>query len=85
MFYKFDYDFYKPLFVMPEIFTHREVEILHLIAEAGSPKDIAAKLKISVRTVEMHIHHANQKVGTHTKAELIRYAIQHGYGKPTAE
>ena len=70
---------------MPEIFTNREVEILHLIADAVSRKDIAAKLKISVRTVEMHIHNANQKAGTHTIAELIRYAIQHGYGKPNSE
>lgn len=58
--------------------TTRECEILSLLADGVSSKQIALKLNISVRTVESHRIHINRKLGFGSIAELVRYAIRHG-------
>lgn len=58
--------------------TTREREILSLLADGVSSKQIALKLNISVRTVESHRIHVNRKLGFGSIAELVRYAIRHG-------
>ncbi len=58
--------------------TSREREILSLLADGITSKQIAGKLKISVRTVESHRIHINRKLGFGSIAELVRYAIRHG-------
>jgi DNA-binding NarL/FixJ family response regulator len=58
--------------------TTREREILSLLADGVSSKQIALKLNISVRTVESHRIHINRKLGFGSIAELVRYAIRHG-------
>lgn len=58
--------------------TTREREILSLLADGVASKQIALKLKISVRTVESHRIHINRKLGFGSVAELVRYAIRHG-------
>jgi DNA-binding NarL/FixJ family response regulator len=58
--------------------TTREREILSLLADGISSKQIALKLNISVRTVESHRIHINRKLGFGSIAELVRYAIRHG-------
>lgn len=58
--------------------TQREREVLQLVAEGHTSADIAAGLSISSRTVEMHRSNLMQKLGLHTQAEVIRYAIQKG-------
>lgn len=58
--------------------TTREREILSLLADGVSSKQIALKLNISVRTVESHRIHINRKLGIGSIAELVRYAIRHG-------
>jgi DNA-binding NarL/FixJ family response regulator len=56
----------------------REVEIIQLLAEGKAIKEIAAMLRISVRTVETHRSKIMIKLGLHSLAELIHYAIRHG-------
>ena len=58
--------------------TSRQTEILQLLAEGKSPKEIAAILDISTRTVEFHKYRIMQAIGARTTAELTRYAIAHG-------
>ncbi len=58
--------------------TDREREILQLIAEGHSSKEIADLLSLSVRTVQNHRAHVMQKLGIHDRGDLIKYAIQKG-------
>jgi DNA-binding NarL/FixJ family response regulator len=58
--------------------TSREVEVLQLIAEGGSNKEIAAELGISIKTVERHRQKLMDKLAIHDVAGLTRYAISHG-------
>ncbi len=60
------------------ILTKREREILQLIAESNSTRDIAAKLKISVKTAENHRTNLMRKLDLHDVASLTRYAINNG-------
>jgi len=57
--------------------TPREVEIIRLLAEGKANKEIAAKLEITIRTVETHRAKIMLKLGLHSLAELIHYAIRH--------
>ena len=59
----------------PDDLTEREVEILRLIALGHTNAEIAAQLYLSVRTVESHRAHIQQKLGRNTRAELVRYAL----------
>jgi len=58
--------------------TRREREILQLIAEGQTTKEIAFSLGISVKTVETHRRNLMEKLGTNTLAELIKYAFREG-------
>jgi len=58
--------------------TDREREVLKLIALGHTNSEIAAQLYLSVRTVESHRAHIQQKLGLQTRAELVRYALDHG-------
>jgi DNA-binding NarL/FixJ family response regulator len=57
--------------------TAREVEIIRLLAEGKANKEIAAELGIAIRTVETHRAKIMLKLGLHSLAELIHYAIRH--------
>lgn len=61
-----------------DILTAREREILQLIAESYSTKEVARKLDISVKTAENHRTNLMKKLDLHDVASLTRYAIQHG-------
>jgi two-component system response regulator NreC len=63
----------------PDDLTDREVDILRLIALGHTNTEIAAQLYLSVRTVESHRAHIQQKLGRTTRAELVRYALDHGF------
>jgi len=54
----------------------REREILKLLAEGLTIKDIAIRLNLSVKTVDVHKYNLMRKIDVHDKAELIKYAIQ---------
>ncbi len=58
--------------------TPRQREVLQLIAEGMSTKEVADKLSISARTVEFHKYRMMQDLNLDTSAELIHYAIKHG-------
>jgi two-component system response regulator NreC len=55
--------------------TERELEVLRLIALGHTNNEIAGQLFLSVRTVETHRAHIQQKLGRSTRAELVRYAL----------
>lgn len=61
----------------PDDLTEREVQILRLIALGHTNAEIAEQLFLSVRTVESHRAHIQQKTGRSTRAELVRYALDH--------
>jgi len=56
--------------------TSREKEVLKLLAEGSSVKEIAANLNLSVKTVEAHKFNLMRKLDIHNKAQLVQYAIQ---------
>ena len=58
--------------------TPRELEVLQLICDGLSNRDIAAKLELSVNTVAVHRANIMNALGVHKTAELVMYAIQHG-------
>jgi DNA-binding NarL/FixJ family response regulator len=58
--------------------TARQREVLQLVAEGHSAKQIAALLHISPRTVEFHKYRMMELLGIRTQAELIQYAIKQG-------
>jgi DNA-binding NarL/FixJ family response regulator len=65
-----------------EILTPRELQVLKLIAEAHTSKEIAAELVISVKTVERHRQNILEKLGMSDRVELTRYAIRRGLIQP---
>src|SRR5919204_1194229 len=62
----------------PDDLPEREVEVLRLIALGHTNAEIAQELYLSVRTVESHRAHIQQKLGRSTRAELVRYALDNG-------
>ena len=58
--------------------TPRQREVLQLIAEGRSTKEIAVTLSISARTVEFHRASISEVLGLRSVADLTRYALQHG-------
>ena len=69
----------------PLALTPRQREVLQLIAEGRTMKEIAAALNVSARTVESHKYHMIEMLGLRTTADLVRYAVQMGFvpGPPT--
>jgi DNA-binding NarL/FixJ family response regulator len=61
-----------------EVLTPRELQVLKLIAEAQTSKEIARELVISVKTVERHRQNILDKLGMSDRVELTRYAIRRG-------
>ncbi len=61
-----------------EPLTPREVDVLKLIVEGHTNRQIAEHLSISVRTVEGHRANLSEKLGLHSRVELVRYAKEHG-------
>ena len=62
--------------------TARELEVLQLICDGLSNKDIAARLKLSANTVAVHRANIMTALGVHKTAELVVYALQHGLVNP---
>ena len=61
-----------------DLLTAREREILQLLAERKSAKEIAASLHLSPYTVETHRRNLQEKLNLHSQAELILYAVRKG-------
>jgi two-component system response regulator NreC len=62
----------------PDDLSERELEVLRLVALGHTNTEIGAQLFLSVRTVETHRAHVQRKLGRTSRAELVRYAIDHG-------
>jgi DNA-binding NarL/FixJ family response regulator len=65
-----------------ELLTPRELEVLKLIAEGHTSKEIAAMLVISIKTVDRHRTNMLDKLGMRDRVELTRYAIRRGLIEP---
>ncbi len=65
-----------------DILTARELQVLKLIAEAHTSKEIAVELVISIKTVERHRQNILDKLGMSDRVELTRYAIRRGLIQP---
>jgi two-component system response regulator NreC len=63
----------------PDDLTEREVEVLRLIALGHTNSEIASQLYLSVRTIESHRAHIQQKLRRTSRAELVQYALEHGF------
>ena len=65
-----------------ELLTPRELEVLKLIAEGHSSKEIATTLVLSIKTVESHRANILSKLGMRDRVDLTRYAIRRGLIEP---
>jgi DNA-binding NarL/FixJ family response regulator len=66
----------------PDALTSREREILQLVAEGMSSKEVSETLHVSVRTVDTHRANIMEKLGIHRVSGLVRYAIREGILNP---
>jgi len=62
----------------PDMLAARQREVLQLVAEGRSAKEIASSLHISVKTADFHKSNIMQCLGLHSTAELTKYAVRHG-------
>ncbi len=62
----------------PNSLTDRELEVLTLVAEGMTNRQIALKLNISIKTVQTHRANLMDKLNLHDRTELVRYAIRRG-------
>jgi two-component system response regulator NreC len=63
----------------PDGLTDRELDVLRMIALGHTNAEIADRLYLSVRTVETHRAHIQQKLSLGSRSELVRYALAHGF------
>ncbi len=64
--------------------TDREREVLRLVAEGYTSSEIAEKLVLSPKTVDAHRSHIMEKLGLHSRAELVKFALRKGILTPEA-
>jgi DNA-binding NarL/FixJ family response regulator len=65
-----------------ERLTAREIEVLGLVADGCTTKEIAVRLKITFKTAACHRGRIMSKLGVHNGALLVRHAIREGYVQP---
>ncbi len=68
----------RPTMDEPDVLTLREREVLQLIAEGKTNRDIAGLLTVSIKTVQAHRTHIMNKLDVHDRTELVKYAIRAG-------
>jgi DNA-binding NarL/FixJ family response regulator len=66
----------------PDELTPREADVLRLIAEGKSNREIARALYVSEATVKTHVNRIFAKTGSRDRSQAIRYAYTHGYANP---
>jgi DNA-binding NarL/FixJ family response regulator len=67
----------------PQHLTDRQREVLQMLAEGRSLREISALLKISYRTVRFHKVRIMEELGTSKNADLVKYAMKHGIISPS--
>jgi DNA-binding CsgD family transcriptional regulator len=60
----------------PDGLTAREAEILNLLTAGNTNKEIAAKLVLSIHTIERHLQNAYRKIGVRNRADAAAYAVR---------
>lgn len=65
-----------------DLLTPREIDVLRLIVQGYTNRQIAEELALSVRTVEGHRSNLTEKLGMHSRVELAHYAREHGLSSP---
>jgi DNA-binding NarL/FixJ family response regulator len=63
--------------VRPAGLTDRELDVLRLVAEGLSMRDMAARLHVASKTVDTHLQHIYGKIGVSSRAAATMYALQH--------
>jgi NarL family two-component system response regulator LiaR len=66
----------------PELLSAREAQILRLIARGLTNRTIARDIGIAPRTADQHVHNIFVKVGVRSRAEAVRYAVEHDLAAP---
>jgi DNA-binding NarL/FixJ family response regulator len=66
---------------LPEL-TTRERQVVQLLAEGKTNKDVAVAMKVSVKTVETHRSNINRKLSVRSTSDLVRYAVRNGMVTP---
>jgi DNA-binding NarL/FixJ family response regulator len=66
---------------LPDDLTPREAEVLSLVAEGLSNREIASTLVVSEATVKTHINHVFAKIGARDRAQAVHYAYTHGLAR----
>ena len=61
-----------------DLLTSREREVIQLLAEGRTSKEVAVTLNLSVKTAETHRTNLMRKLGLHSVADLTRYAVRNG-------
>jgi DNA-binding NarL/FixJ family response regulator len=59
--------------------TPRETDVLNLLLEGYSVKQVASRLGIALQTTKNHIHHVMVKTGSTSRVELVKWAMRHGF------
>jgi DNA-binding CsgD family transcriptional regulator len=72
----------RPRAILPDGLTGREAEVLSLLSEGRTNKEIAAALVLSVHTVERHVQNAYRKIGVRNRADASAYAVRSGLAAP---
>lgn len=72
----------EPETARPGDLSQRELEVLRLVALGHTNAEIASQLFLSIRTVESHRSHVNRKLGISTRADMVRFALEHRVIKP---
>jgi DNA-binding NarL/FixJ family response regulator len=67
---------------LPSNLTRREVEVLSLIGEGLSNREIGERLVLGQATVKTHVNRIFAKIGTQSRAQAVRYAISNGLARP---
>ncbi|MDX6693480.1 MAG: hypothetical protein QOF02_1083 [Blastocatellia bacterium] len=65
------------------VLSERETEVIRLIAWGHSNKEIAARLEISIKTVESHKANAMKRLGIHSRIDIVRFALLQGWLQDT--
>ena len=68
----------EPQFGSPDVLSERELQVLRMVALGHTNNEIAEHLYLSVRTVETHRAHIQQKLRLRSRSDLVRYALAHG-------
>ncbi|MDH3583106.1 MAG: response regulator transcription factor [Phycisphaerae bacterium] len=67
-----------PVAPAADALTKRQREVLRMLSDGGTTRDIADKLKLSVKTIETHRQHIMERLGVRSVAELTKFAIREG-------